>query len=39
MEKVLEDWLNNMGVEKFVIAETDANLTNTQAIIKNFLEQ
>lgn len=36
--KVLEDWFKAMGVEKFVVAETDANLTNTQTIIKNFLE-
>lgn len=38
MVKVLEDWFSAMGVEKFVVAETDANLTNTQTIIKNFLE-
>ena len=37
MVKVLEDWFAAMGVEKFVVAETDANLTNTQTIIKNFL--
>lgn len=37
MEKVLEDWFTAMGVEKFVVAETDANLTNTQTIISNFL--
>lgn len=38
MVKVLEDWFSAMGVEKFVVAETDANLTNTQTIIKNFLD-
>ena len=38
MVKVLEDWFKSMGVEKFVVAETDANLTNTETIIKNFLE-
>lgn len=38
MIKVLEDWFASMGVEKFVVAETDANLTNTKTIIKNFLE-
>jgi hypothetical protein len=38
MIKVLEDWFSAMGIEKFVVAETDANLTNTQTIIKNFLE-
>lgn len=37
MVKVLEDWFKSMGVEKFVVAETDANMTNTQTIIKNFL--
>lgn len=38
MVKILEDWFTAMGIEKFVVAETDANLTNTQAIIKNFLD-
>lgn len=38
MVKVLEDWFSAMGVEKFIVAETDANLTNTQTIIKNFLD-
>lgn len=38
MVKVLENWFSAMGVEKFVVAETDANLTNTQTIIKNFLD-
>ena len=38
MVKVLEKWFSSMGVEKFVVAETDANLTNTQTIIKNFLD-
>lgn len=38
MVKVLEDWFSAMGIEKFVVAETDANLTNTETIIKNFLE-
>lgn len=36
--KVLENWFIAMGVEKFVVAETDANLTNTQTIISNFLD-
>lgn len=39
MTSILEDWFHAMGVEKFVVAETDANLTNTQTIIKNFMEQ
>ena len=39
MTSILEEWFHAMGVEKFVVAETDANLTNTQTIIKNFLEQ
>lgn len=38
MVKVLEKWFAAMGIEKFVVAETDANLTNTQTIIRNFLE-
>lgn len=38
MVKVLEDWFSAMGIEKFVVAETDANMTNTETIIKNFLE-
>lgn len=38
MVKTIEDWFSKMGVEKIKIAETDANLTNTQTIIKNFLE-
>lgn len=38
MVNVLEQWFSSMGVEKFVVAETDANLTNTQTIIKNFLD-
>ncbi len=38
MTKILEGWFAAMGVEKFVVAETDANLTNTQTIIKNFLD-
>ncbi|MBQ8466140.1 MAG: hypothetical protein IJ546_00425 [Prevotella sp.] len=37
MVNVLENWFSAMGVERFVVAETDANLTNTQTIIKNFL--
>ena len=39
MTSILENWFHAMGIEKFVIAETDANLTNTQTIIKNFLEE
>ena len=38
MENILETWFTSMGVEKFVMAETDANLTNTETIIKNFLD-
>lgn len=38
MEEVLQNWFSAMGIEKFVVAETDANLTNTQTIIKNFLD-
>lgn len=38
MVNVLENWIKSMGIEKFVVAETDANLTNTQTIIKNFLD-
>lgn len=38
MMKILEKWFSDMGVEKFVAAETDANLTNTETIIKNFLD-
>lgn len=33
----LEDWFESMGVEKFVVAETDANISNTKMIIDNFL--
>lgn len=39
MESVLNDWLHAMGIEKTTIAETDANLTNTKTIIKNFLDE
>ena len=38
MIKVLEDWFASMGVEKFVVAETEADLGNTKEIIKNFLK-
>mgnify|MGYP002623749923 CR=1 FL=1 len=38
MMEVLEKWFDAMGIEKFVVAETDANLTNTQTIIQNFLD-
>ncbi len=38
MMKTLENWFQSMGIEKFVAAETDANLTNTETIIKNFLD-
>lgn len=37
MVKMLEEWFHSMGVEKFDIAETDANLENTKHIIDNFL--
>lgn len=37
--KTLENWFSSMGVEKFVVAETDANMTNTQTVIKNFLDK
>ena len=39
MTEILEKWFKSMGVEKFVAAETDANITNTETILKNFLEQ
>ena len=39
MIRVLENWFSGMGIEKFVVAETDANMTNTQTIIMNFLEE
>ena len=39
MIRVLEKWLDNMGVKRHVVAETDANLTNTQTIIQNFMNQ
>lgn len=38
MKKVLKDWFSAMGIEKSDVAETDPNLTNTQTIIKNFLD-
>lgn len=38
MVRILEDWFHNMGVEKFVVSETDANLTNTKTIIDSFLQ-
>lgn len=38
MVEVLQNWFSAMGIEKIVVAETDANLTNTQTIIKNFLD-
>lgn len=38
MVNVLEDWYRKLGVKHFVVAETDANMTNTQTIIKTFLE-
>ena len=38
MVKTLEDWFASMGIEKYVVAETDANMTNTETIIKNFLD-
>lgn len=37
MVKMLEDWFHAMGVDKFDVAETDANLENTKHIINNFL--
>lgn len=37
MVRVLEKWFASMGIEKFVVAETDANMTNTETIIENFL--
>ena len=37
MVRTLEEWFEAMGVEKFVVAETDANITNTKTIIDNFL--
>ena len=38
MVRILEDWFHDMGVEKFVVSETDANLTNTKTIIDSFLQ-
>ena len=38
MVSIIEKWFTDMGIEKFDIAETDANLTNTQTIIQNFLQ-
>lgn len=35
---VLEDWFFGMGVKKFVVAETEADITNTKTIIRNFLD-
>lgn len=39
MEKILGDWFTAMGIKKYSIAETDANMTNTETIIKNFLDE
>lgn len=39
MIRVLEKWFDDMGVKRHVVAETDANMTNTQTIIQNFLNQ
>ena len=38
MVKILGDWFKAMGIEKFTAVETDANLTNTETIIKSFME-
>ena len=38
MVEVLENRFAAMGIEKFVVAETDSNLTNAQTLIKNFLD-
>lgn len=35
--KTLDDWFTSMGVDIFVAAETDANLTTTKTIIDGFL--
>ena len=37
MVQVMTDWFQAMGVKNVVISETDANLDNTETIIKNFL--
>lgn len=39
MEKIIGDWFTAMGIKKYAIAETDANMTNTETIIKNFLDE
>lgn len=39
MVSTIEEWFSSMGIEKFVVAETEANLTNTKTIIDNFLGQ
>lgn len=39
MKKIIGDWFTAMGIKKYAIAETDANMTNTETIIKNFLEE
>lgn len=36
--RVLEDWFTNMGVSKFVVADTDMPV-NTANIIRNFIRQ
>lgn len=38
MVNLLENWFASMGVEKYVVAETDANIPNTKTIIQNFLD-
>lgn len=38
MKETLENWFKSMGIEKVVISETDADMVNTQTIIKNFLD-
>ena len=37
MVRTIEGWLSSMGIEKYVVAETDANITNTKTVIDNFL--
>lgn len=36
--EILENWFTSMGVEKVMVSETEADMVNTQTIIKNFLD-
>lgn len=39
MKPILENWFKEMGVKKFKLVETDSNVTNTETIIDNFLNE